>query len=175
MQKIILLITFVAQAIFGCSQKMPPTDVRCVDPQVNKKVSKMLSHTVEAISVPELYAHMGDYTLLDTRELDEYIVSRIPGALHLGYDNPNYKILDSIPKDKPLVVYCSIGYRSEKIGEKLQKQGFTNVKNLYGSIFEWANQGHTLYDPREQPTQKVHTYNKKWSKWLKNENYEKVY
>ena len=42
-------------------------------------------------------------------------------------------------KKTPTIVYCTIGARSETIGEKLKKNGFTNVYNLYGGIFEWKN------------------------------------
>jgi rhodanese-related sulfurtransferase len=37
-----------------------------------------------------------------------------------------------------------VGYRSEKVTEKLQKAGFTQVSNLYGGIFEWVNQGYPI-------------------------------
>ena len=147
----------------------------CENEAFNKKVDNVLSHTVEVISVKELHEHLDEYTLLDTRELNEYLISHIPGAIQFGYDNPKYDILDTISKDTEIVVYCSIGYRSEKIGEKLKKQGFTNVKNLYGSIFEWANQDYLLEDPMNHPTEQVHTYNKRWSKWVDNEKVEKVY
>ena len=42
--------------------------------------------------------------------------------------------------------------RSEKIGKKLLDMGYTNVKNLYGSIFEWANQGNILVDQKGSET-----------------------
>ena len=49
-----------------------------------------------------------------------------------------YKVED-IARESTIVVYCSVGYRSEKIAEELDKLGFTNVSNLYGGIFEWIN------------------------------------
>ena len=66
-----------------------------------------------------------------------------------------------------MVVYCTVGYRSERIGEKLQKMGFQDVHNLYGGITEWVNQGHKVVDPEGNETPKVHTYSKDWGKWLK--------
>ena len=59
-----------------------------------------------------------------------------------------------------------MGYRSERIGEKLQKMGFTNVKNLYGGIFDWKNQDFEVVGMDNLATDSVHTYNKSWSKWL---------
>jgi predicted sulfurtransferase len=59
-----------------------------------------------------------------------------------------------------------VGYRSEKVGEKLQELGFQNVKNLYGGIFQWKNEGFEVENSLSMPTDSVHTYNKRWSKWL---------
>ena len=63
-------------------------------------------------------------------------------------------------------MYCSLGIRSEDIAEKIQAAGFSNVFNLYGGIFEWKNQDNTIVTEENTPTQKVHTFNKEWSKWL---------
>jgi len=137
---------------------------------VNQKFDEMLqlllSNSVPQITVDEL-EQMDGVCLLDARELEEYKVSHIEGAQHIGYDNLNEKILENIPKEQTIVLYCSVGYRSEKVGEQLQKMGYTNVYNLYGSIFEWVNQGNRVVDENGTTT-RVHTYNKRWSKWLEN-------
>ena len=59
-----------------------------------------------------------------------------------------------------------MGIRSEQIGEKLKKAGFTNVKNLYGGIFEWKNKDYPVIDTTGNETEKVHTFSKMWSKYL---------
>ena len=76
------------------------------------------------------------------------------------------KSLADIPKDAILVVYCSIGYRSEKIGERLKKEGFSKVYNLYGGIFEWCNRGYEIVDKEEKKTSKVHAYDRDWGRWV---------
>lgn len=105
---------------------------------------------------------------LDAREIEEYNTSHINGAMYVGYkefdsNSISEKIAD---KNTPIVVYCSIGVRSEKIGYKLSKLGFTNVLNLYGGIFEWKNNGNVVVDNSGKETEEVHTYNKHWSKYL---------
>src|SRR5690606_42136192 len=50
-----------------------------------------------------------------------------------------------IPKQSTIVVYCAVGNRAERIGEKLLKAGYKHVYNLYGGIFEWMNQGNPVY------------------------------
>ena len=112
----------------------------------------------------------GDNTiLLDARELKEYKVSHIKNAIHVGYDKFDLKQTTSkLPnKNATIVVYCSIGIRSEDIAEKLQKAGYKNVFNLFGGIFEWKNKQNTVMDSLNNPTEKVHTFSKEWSTWLK--------
>ncbi len=107
--------------------------------------------------------------LLDSRELKEYKVSHLKNAIHVGYDKFNLKETTSKLADKnaTIVVYCSIGIRSEDIAEKLQKAGYKNVFNLFGGIFEWKNKQNIVVDSLNNSTEKTHTFNKEWSKWLK--------
>jgi rhodanese-related sulfurtransferase len=118
---------------------------------------------------------MKDATILDARAIEEFQVSHIPGAKWIGDGKPDAAILAKIPKDKPVVIYCSIGYRSEKMGERLKKSGFSKVYNLYGSIFEWANENLPLKNASGAPTKEVHVYNKSWGKWMENKDYTKIY
>ena len=74
--------------------------------------------------------------------------------------------LSDIDKDAPIVIYCSVGYRSEKIGEKLQRAGFKNVVNLWGGIFDWSNQQLPLVNSAEEKVTRVHPYDKNWGRWL---------
>ncbi|MCE2613210.1 rhodanese-like domain-containing protein [Flavobacteriaceae bacterium D16] len=130
--------------------------------------------SVPYIQVSEL-AKEGELTLLDTRESEEFKVSHLENAKWVGYDQFDIDLfLSRYPdKNKPLVVYCSIGVRSEDIGEQLLEAGYTNVQNLYGGIFEWKNKGYPVVDTQEEITEKVHAYSKYWGKLLTNA--EKVY
>jgi rhodanese-related sulfurtransferase len=135
----------------------------------HKKLDSIYKNTVPRITSEQLSENLNsksDLLVLDARELEEYQVSHIPDAKYAGYNQFDIKSCEAIDKDTPIVVYCSIGYRSERIGEKLLEAGFTNVRNLYGGIFEWANTEHIVNDTENKPTIKVHTYNKQWSKWL---------
>jgi rhodanese-related sulfurtransferase len=127
-----------------------------------------IKKTVPIISVQQLIAIKNNVTLLDTREPKEFNVSHIANARNVGFNNFDIKSLIDLPKNTEIVVYCTIGVRSEKIGEKLMAAGFTNVKNLYGSIFEWVNLGNEVVNDQNKPTSKVHTYSKNWGFWLKN-------
>lgn len=71
-----------------------------------------------------------------------------------------------VAKGSEIIVYCSIGKRSEKITQKLTKAGYSNVSNLYGGIFEWVNQGNNVVDLNNKNTNKVHAYSRFWGHWL---------
>lgn len=101
---------------------------------------------------------------IDTREENEFNVSHIKDAVHIGYKKVDLKKL--IPyKNKTLIVYCSVGYRSGDITSRLRKKGF-DAYNLYGGIFNWVNKEKALYKNKVQVNQ-IHGYNLEWGKWLK--------
>lgn len=127
----------------------------------------MYSYTVPLISPADFLKKAGEnYVILDTREEKEYQISHLPNAQCVGYDKVNLEAVKDLPKDQPILVYCSVGYRSERIGEKLQEMGFTHVYNLYGGIFNWSNKGEKMLDAEEASTQKVHGFNQEWSQWI---------
>jgi rhodanese-related sulfurtransferase len=139
----------------------------------NTMLKKLLKHTVPDISVDSLANCQTQMTLLDAREPNEYAVSHLTNAIPVGYNNFSMDAVKQVDKNAPVVVYCSVGYRSEKVAEKLIAAGFTNVRNLYGGIFEWKNQQQPVVDTEGQATNKVHAYSKMWGIWLKHA--QKVY
>jgi len=162
---LLLFVTGSAQTDFN----------RTINPEFEKEVDSYLTYSVPAITVKNLIQIKDDVVLLDAREMNEYEVSHIPGAKYVGFDNFDDSVLEGIDKDQRIVIYCSIGFRSEKIGEKIKKLGFSNAYNLFGSIFEWTNAGQPLEDKNGKSTNRIHTYNKKWSQWVMEGVAEKVW
>jgi rhodanese-related sulfurtransferase len=135
----------------------------------NELKNNIISKTIPLISVNELKKvenTKAPLLILDAREQNEFNVSHIKNAKHVGYDQFDIKEFKKTDKETTVVVYCSVGYRSEKIGEKLKKAGFKKVMNLEGGIFDWVNSGHPLYNGDGGQTEKVHAYDKTWGKWL---------
>jgi rhodanese-related sulfurtransferase len=124
------------------------------------------------IVMPSQIAELSNYQVLDTREKSEFEVSHLPGAQWVGYDTFKLSSLSKLEKEMPILVYCTVGVRSEDIGKKLREAGFTRVYNLYGGIINWANAGKEL-EAKGQATERVHTYSMAWGIWL--EQGEKVY
>ena len=75
-----------------------------------------------------------NYTLVDLREPDELIVSRIEGAINIPFSQFATG-LDTVPKDKPVIVYCREGDFSEQVAEILAERGYdvTNVEGGYNA------------------------------------------
>ena len=144
---------------------------KTLDDNFSSMLNGLLSHSVSEV-LPNEISNETNMIFLDAREKEEYQVSHIKDARWIGYDTFKTKNIEDIPKDQSIVVYCTVGYRSEKITEKLQKMGYSNVSNLYGGIFEWVHQDNEVFNDTSK-TKKIHTYNKDWSQWLNNG--EKVY
>jgi rhodanese-related sulfurtransferase len=115
-----------------------------------------------------------DVLILDVREKEEYDVSHIKHAVWVGYDDFEFWRVDSMGRNQEIIVYCSVGYRSSKIGLKLLDNGFTHVKNLKGGIFGWANEGRPLYLQNKR-TRQIHAYDRFWGRFLVNPDIIHIY
>lgn len=82
--------------------------------------------------------------LLDVREPDEYAVSHLAGAVLVDPGASAADVLARIDSRRPVVAYCSVGYRSSVLVQRLREAGFTQATNLEGSIFAWANAGRPI-------------------------------
>jgi rhodanese-related sulfurtransferase len=140
-----------------------PTHVR--DTAYDLLLSSLLSHSVPEVSVGQIES--GRYRLLDARAYREFEVSHIAGATWVGYDDLYLARLAGIEHQTPLAVYCSVGYRSERIAEQLRRKGYTRVVNVYGGIFEWVNTGRPVVAEDGTQTELIHAYSASWAIWLK--------
>ena len=124
---------------------------------------------VRRITTAELAAWINDPSrpaprLLDVRTRAEFDVSHLPDAKHVE-PNAAAAVVGG-RKDQPIVTYCSVGYRSGAFAKKLGDAGYTNVANLEGSIFRWANEDRPIVSGG-RATDKVHPYNRTWGLLLK--------
>lgn len=154
----ILLLGLILLAI-ACSGQVRSSAFRVM-------LRGLLKHSVPEIGVQEAARDSSSIVFLDAREPQEYAVSHIQGAIFAGYDQFDLTQLPSLDHNKRVVVYCSVGYRSEKITEKLKAAGFAYVSNLYGGIFEWVNQDFPVYNAAG-PTREVHAFDHSWGIWLR--------
>lgn len=163
----LIVILLVAMPLSGIAQEKESQEKGI--PELLKSYNK---RTVPYVTVQTLKMEYDDYFILDTRKKEEYEVSHLPNAIWVG-EKYNPENFPEINKEDKVVVYCSVGIRSESYGEDLQKNGFEKVYNLYGSIFSWKDAGYQIVDAENKPTEKVHVFGKTWAKYLKTG--EKVY
>ncbi len=119
---------------------------------------------VKFITTDELYSIRslqppGALQLFDVRESEEYSVSHLSDAQNVSTASAISAHIDN--KSTPIVVYCSVGYRSAAVAAQLQELGYSNVLNLRHSIFEWVEKGYPLQN-KAGATTKVHPYNRAW-------------
>ena len=111
--------------------------------------------------------------LIDVRSDAEFRVSHLRNALHTdSVQRVKTLAAESTNQGRPIVVYCAVGYRSSAFAQKLQKAGVTDVFNLEGSIFQWANEGRGVFRGKER-VKEVHPYDKKWGGLLNPEHHPK--
>ena len=169
--KITLLIILLS-LFSGCTKSAQDAPVN--DPLVEiKQTVRNKFPTVKQLSTNELAAWVKDVNreqplLLDARKAEEFAVSHLHGAINAGAEPQVAAVLKKYSQDKPIVAYCSVGWRSSMLAEKLKNQGYSNVVNLEGSIFQWANEGRPVYKGEEQVRQ-VHPFDPQWGKLLKPE------
>ena len=99
--------------------------------------------------------------ILDARSAPEYAVSHLRDAVWINPARPSLHPVRGLPKDAPIVVYGSVGYRGARVAYWLAAQGYSNVQNLSGGLFQWADQGRPVVrDGR--PATEVHPYSQRW-------------
>ena len=120
------------------------------------------------------------HVVLDCRRKDEYEVSHLPNSKNLHFQTDEESLIDflkgeiskqctsdSCNEELNVVCYCSLGYRSSILAQKVENLTrndpnlrLKNIKvwNLEGSIFKWANESRPLKDLNEKPTTSVHPF-----------------
>jgi len=131
--------------------------------------------TVQGISTAELAAWLEASTaapplLLDVRTPAEFAVSHLPGALPSPALDRALELIGARPNSGSVVLYCSVGYRSADLAAQLQGQGLTNLYNLEGSIFQWANEGRPIFRG-STPVGVVHPFDEDWGRFLDRERW----
>lgn len=77
--------------------------------------------------------------LIDVRESHEYRSGHAPGAKHISVQVIERRLGD-IPKERPILVMCQSGMRSQRAAEILSRNGY-QVMNVSGGIVNWQRAG----------------------------------
>ena len=78
--------------------------------------------------------------VLDVRDEKEFVEGHLPEAKNIPLDVLDKRLADiEAWKDKPVLVNCKSGARSESACNLLHRQGFTKLNNLAGGITAWQS------------------------------------
>lgn len=150
----------------GCSNDMKWS---AVESMIRANIGDVPQITTDSLAA-RLDAHAAGHSgnspilLLDARQPEEYAVSHLPGAVRVDPSATSFPQLDSISHERPIVVYCSVGYRSADITKRLRDKGYA-ASNLRGSIFRWANEGRPVVRG-DSTVREVHPYDSTWGDLL---------
>jgi rhodanese-related sulfurtransferase len=86
-----------------------------------------------------------DAYILDVREAGEYAAGHLPEAKNI----PTGKLVERVAelekfKDKPIIVCCASGIRSNKACDELKKLGFEKLYSLSGGVDAWVGAGYPI-------------------------------
>ena len=156
-------------ALVACGQS--ELDLQAALDEVVREISGEFDE-VPRISTGDLDAWLGDASrrdplLLDVREPEEFALSHLSGAIRVDPDATAESLKPRLKDAEAIVVYCSVGHRSSVLAQRLIDAGWSDVKNLEGSIFQWANEGRAMVDAAGEPTRRVHPYNERYGRLLK--------
>ena len=128
----VLAAVFLAGAAGAADSAAPaPAPQAAVQKKIDDKASIVVAEA------RRLMASRKDLLLVDIRSPQEFSQGSIAGAQNI----PFIDIMEGrhqLPKDKPLLLICSIGGRSFAAVQLLQEKGYTEVYNLDGGLQAWS-------------------------------------
>jgi rhodanese-related sulfurtransferase len=83
----------------------------------------------------------GGAYVVDVRQPEEWNQVHIPGATLIPLGELQSR-LSEVPKDKPVVVVCRSGNRSQQGRDILLKAGFDQVTSMAGGVNQWTAAGY---------------------------------
>ena len=78
--------------------------------------------------------------VIDARDPVQFAKGHIPGAINMDWRQVLAK-RNTIPKNKPVLIYCNTGSLSAQAGFALRVAGWENVRILQGGMSEWQAKG----------------------------------
>lgn len=105
-------------------------------PSITKGHNNTSVQVAEAVQM----ANQKQAVFIDVRKPDDFKTGSIPQARNLPSADLDAK-LDSLPKNKPVIVVCDLGRESARVAATLRKKGFGDVVSLEGGLKSWTKDG----------------------------------
>jgi len=163
------LLMMAMVLMIGCSRRDSPDQAAAFDAKAQWAVEAFDAPVLTQSQLEEMIAadESADVLLIDSRSEQEYRVSHLPGAVlwaDFKSGSPPERVMEHARAGRPVVFYCSIGYRSGMAASRVAQLAKPQwqIFNLKGGIFQWANEDRPL-----DGGPLVHGFDHEWSQWLR--------
>jgi rhodanese-related sulfurtransferase len=133
----LFVVLLVLLSAMGCATPAPEVALEG-ELETKEELARDLTHQ----EVADLHAS-DSIVVLDVREPFEHERGVIPGALELPLGDLPQRI-DEVPMDRPVVLVCRSGNRSDQARHYLESEGFENVHNMLGGMNAWQAAGYEV-------------------------------
>ena len=122
-----------------------PANLLCGIPQAAEKPPERAWAPIERMpdGVPEVTVawtreHLGEFRLIDVRELEEYQgeLGHVAGSELLPLGTVEQSVA-SWDREEPIVIVCRSGGRSGRAAKSLEAMGFKRIASMRGGMIEW--------------------------------------
>ncbi len=110
------------------------------DPRSSRATDADRPPSISVDELQKLLQTQASIEVVDVREPDEFAALHIPGARSMPL-GALWTRQGTIPRDRPVVVYCTSDMRGEIAARELIKLGLTNIRYLDGGISAWQDAG----------------------------------
>jgi len=175
----ITIITLIFITIFSLSAILnqcgtAPTEIKNIEDSANYTEEETGISEIIQISAEEVYVIITDekdFLILDVRTIEEYSEGHIEGSKLIPVSELGSR-LNELPQDKPIIVYCRSGNRSNTAANILIENGFKKIYDMGGGILEWKKNSFPLA-VEEEPTSEIIpiTVDEAYEIFINNKNY----
>lgn len=94
----------------------------------------LMQPPADAIAQMKARITAGEAFFLDVRTVQEYENGHLPGATNIPVDEIPHRLAE-IPRDKPVICYCTVGVRSASAADQLRSLGYD--AHNFGGMNNW--------------------------------------
>ncbi|GFO67322.1 rhodanese-like domain-containing protein [Geomonas limicola] len=101
------------------------------------------ARNISSTQAKELLARDKKVLLVDVRTPEEFRMARLRGAKLIPLSELPQR-LKELPRDRPLLVYCSVGARSSSAANLLVSRGYREVYQISDGLVGWYRNGYPI-------------------------------
>jgi phage shock protein E len=116
----------------------PAAETAAKTAEVAAKPAEVAAPISQADLLAKLDRKDAGVVVLDVRTAREFEAGHVPGARNISHDELPKRLEElAALKDKPVVIYCRSGRRTQIAADTLHAAGFTQLLHLEGDWLAW--------------------------------------